>query len=492
VDGLEQNRWTRAELARKAVGGAAGLVLLGSLDVDALAAALGAGDLPDVCSFVTRPDLRPPVVKVLRASGAAADGYLFIAPSSGPGQRGTLILDDRGDIVWFRPSTPHAAMNFRAAFYKGEPVLTWWEGSTARGLGQGVHVIVDQSYREIARLPSGGGRPSDLHEFVLTSRGTALVTAWEVGTGQVPVPGGIANGPVVGGILQEIEIPSARVLFEWRSLDHVTIDESHQPPNGHAYDYFHINSIDEDHDGNLLVSARNTWAVYKINRQTGNVMWRLGGKKSDFAMGKGTTFAWQHDARHHGSSSISLFDDSAAPQVAPQSRALVIALDTERMRATLHREYTHRPRALAHALGSMQVLPNGHVLVGWGTAPYFTEYGPDGKIHLDAKLPKGGQNYRAFRLPWVGKPTEPPRLKVRSRHGHRTLYVSWNGATEVAHWRLESGLTRSSLTNDLTIRRHGFESSFPVLGPRDHFGVVTAIDRHGKPLGRTPVTRITT
>jgi hypothetical protein len=222
------------------------------------------------------------------------------------------------------------------------------------------------------------------------------------------------------------------------------------------------------------------------------VMWRLGGKRSDFAMGKGTRFAWQHDARHHGSSAISLFDDSAAPQVAPQSRALVIALDTERMRATLHRQYTHRPRALAHALGSMQVLPNGHVLVGWGTEPYFTEYGPDGKVHLDAQLPKGGQNYRAFRLPWVGKPSKPPRLKVLSRHGHRTLYVSWNGATEVAHWRLQSGLTRSSLSNQVTIRRGGFESAFPVLGPHDHFGVVTALDRHGEALGRTPVTRITT
>jgi hypothetical protein len=371
-------------------------------------------------------------------------------------------------------------------------VLTWWEGSTQNGLGKGEHVILDQSYRVIARLPSGAGRPSDLHEFVLTSRGTALVTSWELTTADLRAVGGAAQGQVVGGVVQEIEIPSARVLFEWRSLDHVAIAESHQSIGRHAYDYFHVNSIDEDHDGNLLVSARNTWGVYKIDRHTGNVMWRLGGRRSDFAMGKGTRFAWQHDARHHGSSSISLFDDSAAPQVAPQSRALVIALDTDNMRATLHRQYTHRPRALAHALGSLQVLPNGHVLVGWGTEPYFTEYGRDGKIHLDAKLPKGGQNYRAFRLPWVGKPVEPPRLKVLSRKGHRTLFVSWNGATEVASWRLESGLTRSSFTNEATIRRHGFESEFPTLGPTDHFGVVTALDRRGKPLGRSAVTRITT
>ena len=127
------------------------------------------------------------------------------------------------------------------------------------------------------------------------------------------------------------------------------------------------------------MSARNTWAVYKIDRQTGNVIWRLGGKRSDFAMGKGTTFAWQHDARHHGARSISLFDDvGGAAGGAPVARGRDRARHGS-MRATLHRQYTHRPRALAHALGSMQVLPNGNVLVGWGTEPYFTEYGPDGK-----------------------------------------------------------------------------------------------------------------
>ena len=487
MGGHDEPRWTRAEFARKAIGGGAGLFVLGSLDAGALAAVF---DRSEVRSFVTRPDLRPPIVEIVHASGEAADGALFVAPSSGPGQRGPLILDDRGEVVWFKPTTPHTAMNFRSALFRGKPVLTWWEGSTERGLGTGEHVILDQSYREVARIPAGGGRPSDLHEFVLTSRGTALVTSWEVATAR-SVAGG-SPVPVVGGLVQEIEIPSARVLFEWRSLDHVAVDETHQKPNDHTLDYFHINSIDEDYDGNFLVSARNTWAVYKIARRTGEVIWRLGGRKSDFEMGNGTTFAWQHDARHHGSSAISLFDDSAAPQVAPQSRGIVIALDTGNMRARLHRQYTHRPRALAHALGSMQVLPNGHVLVGWGTEPYFTEYGPDGKVHLDAKLPAGGQNYRAFRLPWTGTPATVPLVKVRSEHGHRTVYVSWNGATEVARWRLESGPSRTSLRNAVSVPRRSFESSFPPLGPTDHFAVAIALDRHGKPLGRSAATRVTT
>jgi Arylsulfotransferase (ASST) len=476
-------RWTRGEFVRRSAGSGLGLLLAGGLDARALAAT-PAKEPDETRRYVTRPDLHPPIVKIQHATGKAAAGGLFIAPSSGAGQRGTLIIDDTGEPQWFQPSTPVTAMNFRAGLYKGKPVLTWWEGSTARGLGTGTHVIVDQSYKEVARMPAGGGRPSDLHEFVLTSRGTALVTSWEIAT---------VNGQrVVGGLVQEIEIPSARVLFEWRSLDHVAIEETHAIENGGALDYFHINSIDEDHDGNFLVSARNTWAIYKINRTTGEVMWRLGGRKSDFKMGKGTVFAWQHDARHHGTSSISLFDDSSAPQVAPQSRGLVIKLDTANMHATLHRQYVHKPVALSHALGSMQVLPNGHVLVGWGTEPWFTEYGPDGTVHLDAKLPKGGQNYRAFRFPWIGKPAEPPRLKVLSEHGHRTVYVSWNGATEVASWRLESGPSRTKLANATTIRKHSFESAFPPLGPDDRYGAVIALDRHGKALGRSTVARVTT
>ena len=177
------------------------------------------------------------------------------------------------------------------------------------------------------------------------------------------------------------------MLFEWRSLDHVAIEESHAPISTDTpFDYFHVNSIELDADGNYLVSARNTWAIYKIDRGSGNVIWRLGGKKSDFAMGPGTVFAWQHDARHHGATDqlVSLFDDGAAPQVQPQSKALVLALDTKRMRATLHRRYTHDPPVLSHALGSTQLLPNGNVLVGWGTAPWLSEYTHDGELVFDA------------------------------------------------------------------------------------------------------------
>ena len=434
----------------------------------------------------------PPILKTVHHDPRTSAGCLFLAPLSGPGQRGSLLLDRDGEPLWFKPSKPVVALNFRAAVYRGKPALTWWEGKTERGLGEGTHVILDQSYREVARIPAGGGRPSDLHEFLLTSRGTALVTSWERAPMNLSSIGGPSNGVVVGGIVQELELPSGRVLFEWRSLDHVGVEESHSGFNTKgAFDYFHINSIELDADGNFLISARNTWAIYKIDRGSGNIIWRLGGKKSDFAMGPGTAFAWQHDARHHGASDqlVSLFDDGAAPQVQPQSKALVLALDTKQMRATLHRKYTHAPPVLSHALGSTQILPNGNVLVGWGTAPWLSEYTAGGALVFDAHLPHGGQNYRVLKMPWRGRPTEPPAIATRRRGGHGFVYASWNGATDVHSWRLESGASPSALPTVSATRRTGFETE--LLAPAGaRYAAIVALDGRGRPLGRSQAMKI--
>ena len=403
--------------------------------------------------FVSRPDLDPPVVRILRPASGVAHGYVFLAPSSGPGQRGALILDDAGEPVWFRP-TGLPAMNFRAQRLHGEPVLTWWQALPGGGLGRGEHVVADASYRELTRFPAGHGMPSDLHELLLTDRGTALVTSLEVRHRG-------SRGLTLGGVVQELEIPSARVLFEWHSIDHVGVEESYAP-RGYPWDYFHVNAIDVDADGHLLVSARNTWAVYKIDRRTGAVRWRLGGKRSDFALGHGARFAWQHDARsHEGGRALSIFDNGET-----RSRGLVLALDEKRMRATVLREYVHAPPLHAHKLGSMQLLGNGDALVGWGTDPHFTEYAEGGAVKLDATLPHGGENYRTLRFAWQGRPREGPAATVQGS----TVYVSWNGATEVAAWRIEPG--------GPTVPRNGFETSLPLRA-----GHVVALDARGRALG---------
>jgi outer membrane protein assembly factor BamB len=418
----------------------------------------------------------------VRRSGAAAPGYLFLAPSSGPGQRGAMILDDSGGLVWFHPVGHRTVTDFKVALLHGKPVLTWWEGKVVRGLGNGEWVVVDSSYRELARFSAARGLPGDLHEHVLTPAGTALVTSNEITVSDLRRVGGRRRGHAVGGVVQELSVPDGRLLWEWRSLDHVGVEETMlKGKPGPRFDYFHVNSVDVDADGNLLVSARNTWAAYKLDRRTGRVLWRLGGKRSDFRMGSGTRFEWQHDVRRHADGLVSVFDNAAAPREATESRAVLLALDANRKRATLVRQYRHRPApVLSHYMGNAQVLENGHVLVGWGGSPYVTEFARDGTIVFDARLPRGGQSYRAFRFAWVGRPATRPSLARRGG----ALHASWNGATEVASWQLLEGPSTSALRRSVTVPRAGFETVLrPAVGARR--AAVVALDRAGAPLGRS-------
>jgi hypothetical protein len=400
-----------------------------------------------------------------------------------------MIVDDTGEPVWFHPTVPQTVMNLRAGLYRGKPVLTWWEGKTKHGLGVGDHVIFDSSYRELARFPPGNDRGSDLHELILTPAGTALITAYDIpAVDRSSV--GHGRGRVIEGIVQELEVPSARVLFEWRSLDHVALTESYSQV-APAFDYFHVNSVGIAADGNLLVSARNTWTVYKVDRESGKVIWRLGGKKSDFAMGPGTKFSWQHDARSIGSGELlTLFDNADDPQEEPQSRGLALALDENRMRATLSREYLHRPPLLAHAFGSVQVQPNGNVLVGWATQPWYTEYTAAGAVVLDAKLPYGGQNYRTLRFPWSGTPAEPPRIASRPAPTGHFVYASWNGATDVHSWQALAGPHPDALIPRVTAPRSGFETMVALPADAGPYVAMAALDMTGKPLRRSAVIRL--
>jgi Arylsulfotransferase (ASST) len=422
------------------------------------------------------------VITVLQPAQGTAPGFVFMAPSSGPGQRGAMIFDNAGDLVWFHPVSPKAVTDFKVGVYHGKPVLTWWEGTVVHGLANGEWVVLDASYRELARFPAAHGRHGDLHEFVITPQNTALVTSNEVTPWDLRSVRGSRRGRVVGGVVQELELPSGRLLWEWRSLDHVAVAETEikQTP-GPRFDYFHINAIDVAPDGNLIVSGRNTWAAYKIRRRTGRVLWRLGGKHSDFTLGPGARFEWQHDVREHANGVVSLFDNAAAPQEEPQSRALLLVLDTKRMHASLEHAYTHRPDpVLSHFLGDTQLLGNGDVFVGWGGAPYVTEFTRDGAIAFDARLPHGGESYRSFRFPWVGRPDDRPAIALQSP----AVYASWNGATEVTSWQLLQGASASSLQNGPRVPRTGFETMLTPAGQARSAAVV-ALDGAGASLGRS-------
>lgn len=410
--------------------------------------------------FRSRPDLVPPQIVVNVRSDKVAPGYIFFTPGNGAGTDGPMIADGAGDLVWLRPDTGRNATDFRAIEYLGRPALVWWEGSVNGGIGVGECVLVDQSYREILRVKGGGGSSVDLHEFAITPRGTALFfsdsgVAGRQLAGATPLP-----WQVLDCALQEVEISTGRLLFEWHTIDHIGLDETYlaPPTTGNAiYDYVHANSIDVDGDGNLLVSARNTSAIYKVDRGTGRIIWRLGGKKSDFRMGPGTAFSWQHDARWRADGMITIFDDETAPS---QARGIILRLDEQAMTASLERSFESRTGLVVQSQGNVQVLPNGNYFIGWGSTPYFSEYGPDGTLLFDATFPAARQSYRDFRLPWVGLPADPPALAVEAvPAGGMTVYASWNGATEVASWQVLAGEAAGSLVPIATAARSGFETA---------------------------------
>jgi hypothetical protein len=477
-----------------------GVALFAALGVALAVAAAGCGGSEDVQAgagspplqrFVSRPDLTAPQVRVIVSRPRAAEGFIFLSPKKDGAPGGPMILDEQGSLVWFEPVQPEQAADFRVQRYRGEPVLTWWEGTQPTiGIGDGRFVIVDQAYREIAEVRAGNGLAGDLHEFVITPDDTALIIAYEPVPHDLTAVGGPRDGWIWDCIVQEIDIASGDVLFEWRSIDHIPVEESAQREPAKTatretpFDYFHANSVDLDDDGGLIVSARNTSAVYKIDRATGEVLWTLGGDYSDFEMGSGTTFAWQHDARRLPDGTLMLFDNSAIPEVAEESRAIVLELDEETMRATRVRQLTHPRKLLAPHQGNAQHLEGGHVLVGWGGVPRVTEYTEDGSIVFDAAI-RVGDSYRAYRLPWTGRPDEPPAAAVRpGGDGDITVYASWNGATDAAEWRVLTGDAGPAAEPRQTVPRTGFETAIDVREP-GAVVVVEALDARGTVLGRS-------
>jgi len=423
--------------------------------------------------YLSRPDLNPPPIAVTKTSAGLAKGLIFVAPASGAGQSGALILDNAGEPVWVHPAPAGKVIhNFAAQQLQGKPVLTWWEGTQVNGQGQGEYVIADSSYRTIKRLSAVDGYEGDLHEFLITSRNTALITVY------VRTSAGLTEG-----VIQEIDIASGGLVFEWHSIDHVGSDESYVPGS----DYFHLNSIGVLPDGNLLVSARHTSAVYKVDRRSGAIIWRLGGKKSDFTMGPGTGFSLQHDARGHADGTVTIFDDGGSSETV--SRAIALALDLDAMTASLVHADANAQQKLSVAEGSNQRLITGGAFVGWGTLPTFSEFAADGTLLFDAAFSQGQTSYRARRLPWFGTPPGQPSVGVAHGSEGVTVGASWNGATGVARWRFLGGASGSALKPLATKPRSGFETSIQLARP-PALVAAQALNAAGSVLGTSKPIRI--
>jgi Arylsulfotransferase (ASST) len=448
-----------------------------------------------VQSFVSQPDLHPPSVQVTADSPQAAPGDVFLTPAHGYGQAGAMIINSQGALVWFHPVPKgEIAADLQVQSLDGQPVLVWWQGHVppSLGVGFGTDEIYSTSYKPIGTVTAGNGYQADLHEMQITPQGSAFLTAYSLVDADLSSAGGARDGVLQDAILQEVDIKTGLVMFEWHAYGHVALSDSYsQPSASQPWDYFHLNSISLDPwgDGNFIVSSRNTWAAYEINHLSGAVMWRLGGKHSSFKMGAGTGTAYQHDVRWQPNDTLTLFDDGATPKVHSQSRAINERINWKTRTVELIGRDVHTPALLAGSQGNDQVLPNGDSFIGWGEAPYFTEISPSGAVLFDAHIPFPGESYRAYRFPWSATPATPPAVAVTSSSADAaTVYASWNGATGVSDWVVLAGASPTSLTPVATVASSGFETAIPV-GSGDAYFAVQALGSGGQLLGTSSVAK---
>lgn len=403
-----------------------------------------------------------------------------------------LIMHESGEPVWIEPTGANIT-DLKVQTYRGEPVLTYWTGKSSGGHGDGRGVILDTTYAEIARVSAGSGVQADLHEFTLTDRGTALLTVYETVPADLSAIGGPKSGFVYDCRAQEIDVASGKVLLDFRMLDHIPVSDTYlglKQDEGHdgitksrVFDPYHLNAVADDGD-RLLLSARHTHAVYAIDRSSGDILWRFGGRHSDISLPEGAEFAWQHDVRSHPDGTITLFDNHLYAGTKGHSRGLTFSIDESARTATLVQEYAYDGH-LGTAMGSTQVLPGGNVLVGWGTDPAVTEFTKAGEPVWEAKL--GGVSYRASRGEWTAHPTTALSVAAKAEGTGTRVFVSWNGATEVHSWRM-LGSTTGEPQPAGEVKRSGFETS--LLVPRATRVAVQALDENGEVIGASRVIEV--
>jgi hypothetical protein len=476
-----------------------------------------------VWDFVSAPDLHPMKVTVNVNIPGTAPGFLFVAPytifvAPMTGQTGSLIMDQTGNPVWFRPLDSRFIQNmdFKVQCYKGKPVLTAWQGtmsgtqSADPDLPIGVpepgafYLIIDQHYKVVKKIKAQKGYTADLHEFTITKRNTALFTAVKQVPADLTKFGGPKEGYIINYSIQEVDIKTGRLLFFWNTLNHVNPVHSMIPASSatsmnNIWDCYHMNSVEEGPNNTLLVSIRNMSALYHIEKKTGKILWQLGGKKSDFTFGPNASFSWQHDARYLSKNRISLLDNAccASPTSPPQgqARGLILVLDFEKAIATVDRTYYHDPALIVPTQGNVQTLFNNNRFVGWGQEPYLSEFSsagntvkdPSRNFLYDMQYPNYNISYRAFKNKWVGLPLDPPSLAVEVLGKDATVYVSWNGSTETVAWQVLAGTKPNKLSALVTSTpRTGFETEIPVDSVGPYFQVC-ALNSDGKVIGTSRI-----
>lgn len=478
-------------------------------------------------NFVSAPDLHPMKVTINVNKPGTAPGLIFVAPYTvfgTPliGQTGALIMDQAGNPVWFRPLNSRFTQNtdFRVQSYKGKPVLTMWQGtisgtqSADPNLPAGdpepgaFYQIINQNYKVIKKLKAQKGFTADVHEFTITKRNTALFTAVKQVPADLTDYGGPADGYFDNYSIQEVDLTTGKLLFFWNVLAHVDPADSMLPvssatSSNNIWDCFHVNSVEEGPNNTLLISMRNMWAIYLVNKKTGRILWQLGGKKSDFTFGPNATFSWQHDARFRPGTRISIFDDaccasSSSPPEGP-ARGLILQLDFHNMTANVNRTYYHDPTLYVPSQGNVQKLSNGNQFVGWGQEPYLSEFrnagntekDPSLNLLFDMQFPNQNLSYRAFKNKWVGLPLSPPSITVNPlRENAAIVYASWNGSTETEAWQVLAGPKPNKLSElVMSTSRTGFETDIDVNSVGPYFQV-KALNSSGQVIGTSQIVHV--
>ncbi len=433
--------------------------------------------------------LKVPKIVVHANEPGKSNGKIFYAPrTSGP-----TILDADGNLVWYRPGL--RITDFRAQVYNGHRILTWWRRDTFGKRVTSRFEMANRHYKVFRRFGGGNGFTGDPHEFNLTSRGTAFVTAYKTAVVDLSRFGGPRRAFLLDYIGQEIDIKTGLVVWEWHPLGNLPMNRTYLPiprRNTRPFDWFHMNSINDDNDGNVLISARHTQALYKINRKTGRIMWQIGGKGGDFKLGKGVRFGFQHDLIRQKNGTLTIFDNGAGGvhgKVNRFSSAKVLRVNTKRRRVTLVRAYRDPRNVISNSQGNTDVQANGNIFVGWGDRNACTEFAPDGRVLFDFTFAARTVSYRCFKRPWSGAPTTPVAVKSEREGDGSQVWMSWNGDTRVAEWRVLAGTAPGKLVEITTVPRDGFESTATLDQAFKYYRAV-GLSAGGKVLGRSELNRL--
>jgi hypothetical protein len=447
--------------------------------------------------FKTEPELLPPKVQVNLAD-PSLKGDFFLDPLPSPtihvgskllefepvGPEGLMLLNPEGKLLWWR-QLPKGTVGslLEKVSYEGQPAIAWWQGSvteTAYGLGEGI--IANTAYEPVAHVKAGNGLQMDIHELNVTPEGQAWIDAVQPTCDPVC---DAEHPPVLDYTAQEIDIKTGMVMWEWSPLGHIPLSETEVEPANGAFDPYHMNTVEPIAGGKVLISLRDTSGVYLLDQEDGHIIWQIAGKKTSFTRKKNTQFYFQHDARLEGKhlQTLTLFDDEAGPPVHGTSRGLVLHLGDGTV--GLKHQYPRSFGTIAGSEGSMRVLKQHYAMVGFGSTPYFSEFSRSGesekrgKLVFDAQLPKGDGTYRVLREEWEGTPNTLPKLVAeRESISEVALYASWNGATQVASWRVLGGESAESLTALGTYPWSGFETKMAVEST-DTAYEVQALDSSG-------------